>query len=99
MVPLHSAGDVGLGTGLSVSSYLDPRLTKPKQGSAVACLPAFSGLLVWFSVPVRCAMGDEGVLQRGDEHHRCCPKLRDGSCLLQPAVVLIIQVNRPGIAG
>jgi hypothetical protein len=33
MVPLHSAGDVGLGTGLPVSRDLDPRLPKPKQGS------------------------------------------------------------------
>jgi hypothetical protein len=30
MVPLHSAGDVGLGASLAVSNDLDPSLLKPK---------------------------------------------------------------------
>ena len=36
-------------------------------------------------------MGQEGVLQGGDEHHGRFPELRDSSCLLQPTVRLIIQ--------
>src|SRR3712207_9212657 len=36
-------------------------------------------------------MREEGVLQGGDEHHRRLPELRDSSCLLQPAVLVIIQ--------
>jgi hypothetical protein len=69
MVPLHSAGDVRLGTGPPVSRDLNPRLPKPKQGSAVAGSPAVSGLLVWLGLPVGCAMGEESVLQGGDQHH------------------------------
>jgi hypothetical protein len=87
MVPLHSAGDVGLGTGLPVSSSLDPRLPKAKQGSAVACSPAVSNLLVQLGLPVRCPMGRKAFSKVVTS---ILKRLRDGSCLLQPTVLLII---------